>query len=313
MATSGSTNFTQTRNEIITDALTLLGVYRPGGTVVTADLNFCSNILNKLVKGWERQGIHLWTECEGALYFTNAKNTYSLVTGAGDRAGKDGLQTTLTESGSGTTLTVTSSAGMTASDNLGMCLDNNTIQWTTISSIPSSTSIIVGTGPTSTMSSGNVVFTYTTATGRPLFVKGARFRSSSSIDSPVEIKGREDFMLIPNKSSTGATTTVYYTPGLDSGKFYLWPTPSNVQECLRFTYYRTIEDFDAAGDNPDLPQEWLDVITLNLAVRVAPAYGKNLQRSNPQLIVDAAQSLIDAQLFDFEEGSIQITPNYNYD
>ena len=54
-----STSFSQTRDQISTDALMLLGIYGSEDTPNTNDLNICSNLLNKMLKGWEGQGIHL--------------------------------------------------------------------------------------------------------------------------------------------------------------------------------------------------------------------------------------------------------------
>ena len=50
MATSGSVNFNQTRNEIINDAMQLLGVYGVGRTISAEDEVFAASILNKMVK-----------------------------------------------------------------------------------------------------------------------------------------------------------------------------------------------------------------------------------------------------------------------
>jgi len=76
MATSGSTNFTQTRNEIVYDALQLIGVYGVGKTISAEDMNFSVNILNKMIKSWEGKDIHLWKMVEGVLMFTDSLIVY---------------------------------------------------------------------------------------------------------------------------------------------------------------------------------------------------------------------------------------------
>src|SRR3990167_3017319 len=68
MATSGSVNFNQTRNDIITDALGLIGVYGVGRTISSEDMTYCSNALNKMIKAWQGKGIHLWSKEEGVLF-----------------------------------------------------------------------------------------------------------------------------------------------------------------------------------------------------------------------------------------------------
>lgn len=313
MATSSSTNYNDTRNGIIADALTLLGVYRPGATVSSADYTFCSNILNKMVKAWQGEGIQLWTEEEGALFLTNTQNKYTLSASTSDVVGRNPIHTNLTAAGSGTSLTVTSTLGMTAADNVGICLDNNTIQWTTIVSVDSSTALTITASLTSAAASDNSVYTYTTAVGRPLYITTARFDNKSLVERPVRVAGRDEFMNMPTKNTAGKVNLLHYAPHTSSGFLYVWPAPDDVNECVKFTYVRTIEDFDNSTDNPDLPQEWIYTITVNLAVRVATAYGRLIHKTNPEMVVDAVNSLMQLQLFDVDSGSMKITPNQRYD
>jgi uncharacterized protein YaiI (UPF0178 family) len=315
MATSNSTNFTQTRNEIIADVYQILGVYGSGDTVSSNDYTLASNLLNKMVKAWQAQGIHLWTEQEAALFLTEGKQSYSLSSSATEKTGDDPIYTTLSAaaSSSATSLTVTSTSGMTAADNIGIKLDDNTLHWTTIVSVDSSTALTITSGLASAAASGNNVFTFTTRTDRPLHISSARFRHASGTERPLEIRGRTQFMQIPNKSSTGKANQCYYSPKVSTATFYVWPTADDVGDCIPFSYVRRIQDFDASSDTPDLPQEWLEPITYNLAVRVAPAFGINIQKKDPSIAVIAAQSLMDMMLWDSEEGSVHIVPNYRFD
>lgn len=313
MATSGSSDFTLTRNQIITNALTQLGVYRPGATVGTNDLNHCASILNSMVKSWEGQGIHLWKETEGTLFLRNGINKYTLDSSSTDYSGDNVIDTTLSTAASGTSLTVTSTTGMTAADNIGIQLDDNTMQWTTIVSVNSSTSLTITASVSSTASSGNNIFTYTTHASKPLVITSARFRDENGTDRPIFIRGREEFMQIPNKTSTGKINQIFYAPTISSATIYVWPTPDSVADTLRFSYTKALEDFDSAGDNADFPTEWLYCITCNLAVAVAGTYGKKLEQENPYMIQEAQRSLAEMQLWDAGQGSTRIVPNYYYE
>jgi hypothetical protein len=106
---------------------------------------------------------------------------------------------------------------------------------------------------------------------------------------------------------------MYYSPQTSSGILYVYATPDDVNEAVNFSYIRTIQDFDASSDEADLPQEWLDAVILNLAVRVAVTYGRQLRLTNPELITEAASALLELQMFDSEEGSVRIVPKENYD
>lgn len=312
MATSNSTNFNATRNEIIAASLTLLGVYRPGGTVSTNDYTFCATQLNAIIKRWQAKGIHLWTEAEGTLFLTEDKNKYTLSSSTTDYIGKDAVKTNLTADASATTLAVTSTVGMTAADTIVVALDDNTKHVTTIVSVDSSTALTITTTLPSTASDDNSVWTYTSAVGRPLYIKSARLVAQSGVERPVEILGREEFMSMPNKSSAGTVNAIYYSPQTSSGLLYVYMTPDDVNEAINFSYIRTIQDFDAAGDDADVPQEWIDALILNLAVRVAVTYGRQLRLTNPELITEAATALLELQMFDSEEGSVRIVPKESW-
>lgn len=313
MTTSNSTNFSQTRNEIIADSLVLLGVYSPGDTIDTKDYTFCSNILNKMVKSWESQGIHLWTGQEGAIFLKANQHFYSLKNTSVDISGDDPIFTHITSSSTGTSLTVDSTTGMTAADNIGIVLDDNTIQWTTIVTINSTTVITINTALTDTASIDNNVFVFTNRIDRPLHITSVRYRDSGGTERIIKIRGRDEYMAIPNKDAEGPANQGFFSPKVADALFYTWPVCDDVNDCLTISYTRRIQDFDASTDTPDLPQEWLEPITYNLSLRIAPAYGISTQKLNPDISVIALNSLMEMQLWDAEEGSTRIIPNYFYE
>lgn len=315
MATSGTINYNETRDQIISDALQLLNVLASGETANADDITFCANALNKMIKAWMAQGIHLWTEEEGTVYFINGQASYQLGTSNGANA-SDGTgtptETTASSASSGTSINVTSSTGMTAGDTIGIQITTNVMTWTTISSISNNT--ITLNASVASWNSGALVATYTTQLQRPLSIQSARVRDNNGFDRPVWVKPRNDYMMIPQKQATSTPMVIYYSPQLTDGILYCWPTPSDVSQRLKITYLRTIQDFDSSSDNPDLPQEWLEAMTYNLAVRVAPAYGLNLTtaglQGNPDLIRMANQFLEDLKAWDAEQPYIQIVPNW---
>ena len=229
MATSGSINFSINRNEIITEALELLGAISFGETPSANEITSCARTLNLMIKAWNGQGIHLWTETEMEQALVVDTNSYTL-------------------------------------------------------------------------------------SPRPLHIKQVRFRNSDNIDWPIRIDGRSDFMQITNKTTPGKISRVYYDPQLGTNnKLYVWPTPDDATDTLQITYIRSLEDFDASSDDADFPSEWLEAISTNLAIRIAPKYGKVLSKVNPDLISLAQQSLIEMQLWDTESAKIRIVPETNYD
>jgi hypothetical protein len=311
--TSGTTSFSQTALQIITDSYQLLRVYGQGDVVSTNNVTFAMNLLNKMVKGWEGQGIHLWTGVEGALFQTVGQQVYNLVNTSSDMSGDNPVFNFLQANASGTFILVTSITGLTIGDNIGITLDNNTLYWTTISSFTGNTQVnLVGNIP-SAASQGNNVFSFTNRVNYPLDITNARFMTNGQYERPIGFKGRDAFMSIPNKTISGKANQFYYTPQISQGLFYVWPVADSVQDCIRFSYTRKIQDFDLTSDTPDLPQEWLECITYNLAVRLAPACGKVLSKDDPDLLKLAAQSLQEMTLWDADASSTMIVPNYRFD
>lgn len=319
MTTSNSTDFNQTRDQIISDALSLIGVLAAGETATTADLSFCSNILNKMVKAWMGQGIHLFTEESGTIFLTQGIPQYNLLAGPTGAKASDGtgtpVETTTATAASGTSVTVTSSVGMSVNDNIGVCQDNQIITWGTVSLIAGNVITLSG-ALSGVASAGNAVFTYTTQLPRVLSIQSARLRNNSGFDKMMDIKPREDYMRIPQKLITGDPIILYYSPQIGQGQVFIWPAPSDVNKRLEVTYLREIQDFDTGVDNPDFPHEWLEAITYNLAVRLAPAYGLSLSSGgyggNPNLIVQAAQYLEEMKAWDAEQPFVQLVPKPQY-
>jgi hypothetical protein len=114
---------------------------------------------------------------------------------------------------------------------------------------------------------------------------------------------RLDYQALPNKTSTGAVNQVFYDPQLTTGYLYLWLAQSSVEDLVKFTWWRPIEDFNAAGDNADLPQEWLQALIFNLSVVMAPEFGVPTERLAPIKMM-ADEYLAEMKGFDRDGDSI---------
>ena len=85
MATSGSTNYGLTRNDIIQEALELLGIVAAEESPAAADVATADRSLNMMIKGWQAKGINLWRQTEGSLTATAGQASFTMGTG-GDYA-----------------------------------------------------------------------------------------------------------------------------------------------------------------------------------------------------------------------------------
>lgn len=313
MATSGSIDFNRTRNEIINAAMRKARVKSRGQNLSAEALTEASEALNILVKRWATSGCHLWCRKEGVVFLTAAQESYLLGTG-GDRATSSYVQTALNGDhiATDTTLVVDSTTGMTANDVVGIELADGTMHWTTISVVSSSTGITIASGLASAASDDAVIFTYTTIIERPrkILYDTARWRSKTGTETPLAPGefSRADYMQLSNKSTSGKISQIHYDPQLTTGKLFVWPTADDVTDVLKFTFQRTLEDFDAAGNNPDFPVEWMAALIWGLAADLGPEYGVPLDRQS-YLDNKAAFFLNEAMGFDDEETSVFMMPD----
>ena len=67
------------------------------------------------------------------------------------------------------------------------------------------------------------------------------------------------------------------------GTIFLWPRPDTVSDTLKISCVLPLQDFDASGNNADLPTEWLDTIVWNLAKRLIPSYGASGRASAQEI------------------------------
>jgi hypothetical protein len=311
MTSSGSVNFDLTRNEIINDALVQCGAIAEGDSPSAAATVFAARQLNRMVKAWQTDGVHLWTRRTAILFTALSQGRYKLGPNSSEHfaALDDMAFTTLSAAAASgaATFDVASVTNMAASDNIGIVLDDGTIQWTTISSIATLT-ITPAASLTGAAASGNAVFAYTTALGRPLRIEGASRLSTDNTDVPMEVIGHQEYNDLPNKTITGQANTVYYQPLIPDGFIDVWPEPESANIRLRLSCVFPVEDYDASSNTSDLPQEWLDALMWNLAYRLTPSYGTpTLDRQTIREMAIATRTAV--MNFDTERVMVEVQPD----
>lgn len=107
-----------------------------------------------------------------------------------------------------------------------------------------------------------------------------------------------EYLALGNKAETGTPTRYYYELQLDAGYLYLDYIPSDTTDTLEIAYHRLVKDFDAQTDVPDYPQYWYRALKFNLAVELAPEFGKPI---TPELQRNADHSLLLANMVHPEE------------
>lgn len=141
-------------------------------------------------------------------------------------------------------------------------------------------------------------------THRPLRIESMRFLDSNGYERPMEQIARSEYDDLPQKDSTGESTLFHYDPQIGLGKLYVWPVLSSTSSgTLVFSYQRPIEDFDAAGNEPDFPQEWYETLVYGLAARIAPHFFPQDVNMQQRLVQIASAKLEDCLSFDKEPAS----------
>lgn len=273
MAISGSKNYSITRADIIEAALRKTGSYDQGESIPGDETNAADLALNLMVKEWVARGVDIWLRDEITVFTQKGNKVYNLGTA---HAARSYVETTSkgTISAGTTVWSITSSTGMTASDNIGLKLDDNSIHWTTISSVDGAEQVTVAAGPASASAGGKNIYAYTTKAERPTKIVSAFRRDKNDYDTEITIIGENEYFLQSDKGSTGPPVEVWYQPTMTTGSLYVWPVDggANWDKIVLSVHYYP-DDFDAAGDNPQFPIEWGNALVWNLAAELASEYG----------------------------------------
>lgn len=238
MATSGSTNYSTSRDSLIARALRITGVLSQGETATATQVTEASEALNGLTKALIADGMPLWGIKESSFSMTASTRNYRI-----------GLSQTV--------------------------------------NIPKPLKILRG------------------------FIR----QTANTTDQPVTLITRDEYDRLTSKTATGVPVQMFYDPQLSYGDLYLYPAPNATiasNYTMHIVYQRPFEDFDAAGDEPDFPQEWYDALAYLLADRLAPEYGVSMEH-RMDIQKRAMQYKAEALSFGTERGSFyfQVDRRYN--
>lgn len=310
MARSGSYNYSMDRDTIIRRAMQLANIINLNQASRGDDLAFAVDMFQSMLKLWQAEGIQLWNRRQATLFTAYQDEQYS-ISNTGDHCANSYVNTTLSaaEASGQTVLSITSTTGMTASDNIGIELDDGTRQWTTIVSVDSATQITVTASLTGAAASGNTVVAYTNKIAdRPLRILDMRSVDLANNKTAITMEniGYDQYFNIPIKTTDGRPLNYYYDKLLDAGELYVFPRPNDVNILLEFTYHEAIEDVDSGTNSMDFPTEWTLPLIYGLAVELMMAYGKFQEL--PMIDVKAQQYKQIVREFDSDEEPLFILP-----
>jgi len=147
---------------------------------------------------------------------------------------------------------------------------------------------------------------------RVLDVQEARVEISTTFQRILDRWERGEYITLPNKIAAGSPTIFYFRRKRDSVTMTLWPVPTEETDIL-CTTARVIEDVTDLDQTLDVPQEWSETVTYNLAARLLDTFG--ITETRPVLaasIASKAASLYD-KLSGFDRPStVFLQPQYPY-
>jgi hypothetical protein len=223
--TSGTSNFTANRDEVIKRSLRMVGAYTSTDLPRPEQLTDACTILNIMLKAWQIEGFQ-WLRTFVTIPLVASQNSYQL-------------------------------------------------------------------GPAST-----------TPMDRPTHIFSATRKSSSGNEIPLTAITRQDWMSIPNKTTTATPVQYYYDPFTINGTLYVWPTPQvGTTDSIVLDCDIQLDIMEDSLNDFDFPPQWLECITYNLAARIAPEYGLPLAE-RALLDQQAASLLVKMQTDDRDVASV---------
>jgi hypothetical protein len=263
-----------TAQDLITGALRRINVYAPGESLDSADSSDALTILNDLLDSWSSEHLLVFASDENLFTLTGGQYKYTIGNyAAGTFAG------TVTN-GSPTITGASVPANMVARGDL------------TGSGIPAGTTILsfnsgAGTitmSANATASPGAQQIAYTIPGDlkmiRPTRVNSAftRITSSgtSSLDYTMTSITTDQYASIGLKTLPGPWAKYFaYNETFPLGTLYLYPNPQSAGELHLWTD-DLLQTFASLTTQVSLPPGYVRALKLNLAVELAPEYGKTI-------------------------------------
>lgn len=309
-ATSGSTSFRLLTYDIVKEAFTYCGIAldTEGEALTAGYLSEGKRSLNTMIATWQAQGIHLWTYQEGYLFLEAGVNSYILEQVRATNRYTTTDSTTDIVTG-GNTVELSTTLELDEDWWLGVVNTDCNIVWRQVDSVSDPEVTIQETWPED-IEAGATVYYYQNQVRpveRLLDVRRTAL-SSNNNETPVAFESHQHFFRLPDKQSQGSISEATYDRTLPEGVLYVWQTPANSSEQVRFTYERKIEDFIENDDCPDFPKYWMEALTFGLAQRLAAKY--NVPAARKADIKEMAYETMEQALsFDNANYSMDISIN----
>lgn len=292
MATSGTFFFAQTAAQLIQSAHEDIGLIEAGGTASSADKALALSRLNTIVKQLGRNdgsgGLKVHVRQRITLMLAKGQQSYLVGPASSDARASTAIgRTTISanEAAAQTTISITSNTDtttypgttitMTASDIVGIELNDGTIQWTTISGTPSST-MDIAAGLTGAANAGNYVYWFTSRAQRFPYIEAATLRDENYKETPLDIytDARQYQLGVADKYADSSPSCILVEPLRIATRVTCDAQPNDVTKQIILTVWYPSENYDADTNDIAFPQEALEFLRLELMFKLAPSIGR---------------------------------------
>ncbi len=272
MTFSGTTTFALTALQICTRAAGKCGWIDTGNGEVLNTQDLADFMLQLEVESksvMQEFGIDLWLRVPTYLFLQQGQAVYSLGNTTSDNWTTDFFYTVTTATAltGATSITVSETSGIFATDPIGVKLDSGVTFWTTISSVAGLVVHLASSLP-SQASSGNYVYSYpaNSLADRPQRVLYVHKTNTSSQDIFMENISRQVYDQLPNKTQMGQPVQWHYEPTIPNGTLWIWPTSDGISgfDYITCTVVGKIQDVGVSGNNPYFPVEWCNYLIWRL-------------------------------------------------
>jgi len=261
--------------DLITGALRKINALAAGETPNAQDSADAQQVLNDMLELWSIDHLMIYASVENLLNFTPGQYQYTIGTPIGGTL--TGTFTNASFSITGVTIPANVAIGSFIVDSAG-CVPAGA----TVSALPGGGVITMSAAALFTPSPNPQTFTYTVngnfAIPRPLAITNAFTRITASgqtgLDYQIDIVNRDKYAAIGLKGLNGPwPILLYYDPTFPLGNIYFYPNPSQVG-VLHLWTDTILTDFATLTQPINLPQGYAQAIKCNLALWLAPEYGK---------------------------------------
>lgn len=98
--------------------------------------------------------------------------------------------------------------------------------------------------------------------------------TSTDDELPLELVSRQEWDDLPDKTTEGVPTTIYYKTGAvnQSANLKVWPVPSDTTYDIKLWVQYPLRDIDTSTDDLFFSQEWFLALSFGLAYYLSPKY-----------------------------------------